>query len=256
MRVTLARPWRTVQRQVKKDRLYPTQLTYTGADGQSHTLALEVAPHGITRHLRVCDFPLLKPHFDKKKMKGTEFRGNKSLTLVTYCKTNTKYEQYYIKEFISYRIYNLIAEYSFRVRPLLVDYKDTSRNSKALTRFSFLIEDIDDVANRNGLGKLTVGTTPVKGLDGEHASNLALYQHLIGNLDWASTGGHDKNRCCHNARLTGKGENEVPKYAIPYDFDSSGLVNAHYAAEMPSFFGHRSVRFSSFHVIQNMLFLA
>lgn len=230
MRVTLAGPWRTVQRQVKKDRRYPVQLTYTGSDGQTHTLAAEAAPRGITRRLRVCDFPPLKLHFDKKKVKGTEFRGNKSLKLVTYCKTNTKYEQYYIKEFIAYRIYNLITEYSFRVRPLLVDYKDSSRNSKALTRFSFLIEDIDAVAKRNGLQKLTVGTTPVKGLDGEQAANLALYQYLIGNLDWAATGGHDKNRCCHNARLIGKGKNEVPKYAIPYDFDSSGLVNAHYAA--------------------------
>jgi hypothetical protein len=64
---------------------------------------------------------------------------------------------------------------------------------------------------------------------------------MIGNLDWAATGGPKEDKCCHNSRLIGKGEDVNPKYGLPYDFDSSGLVNAHYAAP-PDRLKVRSVR--------------
>jgi hypothetical protein len=35
--------------------------------------------------------------------------------------------------------------------------------------------------------------------------------------------------CCHNGKLIGTGFDERPVYVIPYDLDSSGLVNARYA---------------------------
>jgi hypothetical protein len=228
MNVTLSGPWRKIKRNIKKDDLYPVQLTYTGADGQQHTIEAEVTPRGLTRRFKVCKFPPLKIHFDKEKMKGTEFRGNKSLKLVTYCQTHSKYEQYYVKEFLVYRIYNLITEYSFRAQPMMVEYKDSEKDD-SITRFSFLIEDIDEVADRNDLKKLTVGRVPQSKLDALETSYLSLFQYLIGNLDWAATGGPDKDKCCHNGKIIGKSENENPKYTIPYDFDASGLVNAHYA---------------------------
>lgn len=228
--VTLSGPWRMVQKYVAKDRRYPAQLTYPGEDGQSITIDVEVEPRGITRRNRVCDFPPLKVYFDKEKMKGTAFRGNKSLKLVTYCQINTKYEQYYIKEFLAYRIYNLITDYSFRVKPLVIDYKDSERDSKPITRFSFLIEDTDDVAKRNKLEKLEISKVPYKQLDPAETGKFALFQYMVGNLDWAATGGPDDEECCHNAKIIGTSVEDKPKYVIPYDFDSTGLVNAHYAA--------------------------
>ena len=229
MQVTLTGPWNTIKRNKKKDNRYPVQLTYIGADKASHTIDAEVTLRGITRR-RICDFPPLKLHFDKKAMKGTEFRGNKSLKLVTYCDTSSKYEQYYIKEFLTYRIYNLITEFSFRARPMMIEYKDSETSKKPITRFGFLIEDVDDVANRNGLKKLSIASIPYRNLDPVTTSQLSLFQYMIGNLDWAATSGPTDDKCCHNSRLIGAGDDVVPKYAIPYDFDSSGLVNAHYAA--------------------------
>jgi len=44
--------------------------------------------------------------------------------------------------------------------------------------------------------------------------------------------GSTSARCCHNAVLLG--ENPQSKvFAVPYDFDSSGLVDAHYAVPSP-----------------------
>lgn len=230
MKVTLSGPWREIKKNIKKDALYPVQFTYTGTDGQQHSFDAEVAPRGITRRLRVCDFPPLKVHFNKEAMKGTEFRGNKSLKLVTYCNTNSKYEQYYVKEFLTYRIYNLLTDYSFRVRPMTIEYVDSERDAKPITRFSFFIEDIDDVAKRNDMEKLAVPSTPYRALDPATTNIMSLFQFMIGNLDWAATSGPKEDGCCHNSRLIGTGNNAVPKFGVPYDFDSSGLVNAHYAA--------------------------
>ena len=228
MQVTLSGPWDTIRRNKKKDDRYPVQLSYTGADGAQHTIDAEVSLRGITRR-RICRFPPLKLHFDKKKLKGTEFRGNKSLKLVTYCDTGSKYEQYYIKEFLTYRIYNLITEYSFRARPMIIDYKD-SKKDDSITRFGFLIEDVDDLAKRNDMEELSIASAPYRELDPVTTSQLSLYQFMIGNLDWAATSGPKDDSCCHNARLIGTGNDINPKFSVPYDFDSSGLVNAHYAA--------------------------
>ena len=228
MQLTLTGPWKTIKRNKKKDDRYPVQLEYTGADGTQHTIEAEVSLRGITRR-RICRFPPLKLHFDKESLKGTEFRGNKSLKLVTYCDVNSKYEQYYIKEYLTYRIYNLITDYSFRARPMIIEYKDSGKD-ESITRFGFLIEDLDDVAKRNDLEELSIASVPFKQLDPVTTSHLSLFQFMIGNLDWAATSGPKDDSCCHNSKLIGAGNDINPKYSVPYDFDSSGLVNAHYAA--------------------------
>ncbi|MGD8384142.1 MAG: hypothetical protein PVF89_01925 [Lysobacterales bacterium] len=227
--ITLSGPWREIRRHVKKDARYPARLTYPGADGVPQTISVEVSPRGLTRRLEVCSFPPLKVHFNKQETKNTAWRGNGSLKLVTYCRTNQKYSQYYIKEFLAYRIYNLITPFSFRVKPLMVEYVDDEKKSRTLTRFGFLIEDIDDVAQRLDLKDLHIGKVAVMQLDPLETARFALFQYMISNLDWSALSGPDPNRCCHNSRLIGKSETAVPKYAIPYDFDFSGLVNAPYA---------------------------
>lgn len=230
MAITLSGPWRTIQRNIEDDTNYPAQITYTTADGQQSTFDVEVAPRGISRRNTTCKFPPLKIHFDKEKMKGTEFRGNKSLKLVAYCHLNQKFEQYNTKEYLAYRIFNLITDFSFRVQPLKVTYVDSNGKNDTITRFSFLIEDADELADRHDMEKLTISKVPHAKLDKVETSNVSLFQYMIGNLDWAATGGPDKDKCCHNSKIIAPGMDAIPKYVVPYDFDSSGIVNAHYAA--------------------------
>lgn len=230
LQVTLSGPWREIRRNIKDDKLYPAQLNLAGESGQQKSFQVEVAPRGVSRRFRVCDFPPLKVHFDKKAMKGTIFRGNKSLKLVTYCDSNSKYEQYIVKEFLAYRIYNLLTDYSFRVRPMRISYVDSKKGGKPIVRFGFFIEDIDDVAKRNGKKKLDIPDIPFRELEPGTSSIMSLFQFMIGNLDWAATSGPREDRCCHNTRLIGESNEAIPKFPIPYDFDSTGLVDAHYAA--------------------------
>lgn len=239
--ITLKGPWRTITRRSDTEEKFDGELSYVDANGQRQRFSIGVTTRGLTRRDRVCDFPPLKLWFDKDLTKGTEFRGQSSLKMVTHCKKSNAYSQYYVREYLAYRIYNLITPYSFRVRPLMVTYTDSERDGKPQEYFGFLIEDVDDVAERNGLKELEIPEIPAVLLDPAEISNYALFQYMISNLDWSATGGPDPVECCHNTKLIGSDPDEPPIYAIPYDLDSSGLVNAHYAAP-PDILKVRSIR--------------
>jgi hypothetical protein len=240
MDVTLEGPWRRMLRRVSEPIEYDGKLSYTDANGQQQAFQIKITTRGLTRRDKVCDFPPLKLWFDKEQLKGTEFRGQGSLKMVTHCKKQG-YEQYYVLEYLSYRIYNLITPYSFRVRPLMVSYLDSDRDGKPQEHFGFLIEDIDEVADRHGLQELEVPEIRHTRLDPVETSNYMLFQYLIANLDWGATGGPDPIECCHNSKLIGAGPDQDPVFTIPYDLDSSGLVDAHYAAP-PQKLPVRSIR--------------
>ena len=230
--MTISAPWRVFMR--KKERLsgYPATLAYTDDSGAARSMALTVEARGITR-LKVCKFPPVKLVFDKEAIKGTPFRGNKSLKLVTHCGNGERWEQYPVREMLAYRIYNLVTERSFRVRPLTVTYVDSDDRSTDGPHFGFLIEDDSALARRNDLEKLDIPKPRLAQLDPLENNRFALFQFLIGNTDWAVLSGPSDDRCCHNSELIGP-KSGATVYAVPYDFDSSGLVDAHYAAPNPS----------------------
>lgn len=228
--VTLKGPWRSIERRKTNPETHAGTLEYTDSNGKLQSLDIGLTTRGLTRLERVCDFPPLKVWFDKEQVKGTEFRGQGSLKMVTHCKSNIGYQQYFVKEYLSYRIYNLITPYSFRVRPLMISYLDTERDSKPVERFGFLIEDVDDVADRNGLKELEIPKVRHKKLDPVETANYSVFQYMISNLDWSATSGRDPVECCHNSKLMSERPESVPVYVVPYDLDSSGLVNAPYAA--------------------------
>lgn len=228
MAVTMRGPWRRVEKNKSSPETFPGALEYTDSGGQSRTMEIGVTTRGLTRRERVCDFPPLKLWFDKDQVKGTTFRGQSSLKMVTHCKTANRWEQYYIKEYLAYRIYNLITPFSFRVRPMTVTYIDSDNASDTISRFGFLIEDIDDLAKRNAFEEIEIPKITSQRLDPTAAANYAIFQYLIGNLDWSMIGGRDPVECCHNSKLIGTKGDGAPIYPIPYDLDITGLVNPHY----------------------------
>lgn len=232
LNVTLHAPWREFMRRKERPASYPATLDYTDEAGATHSIGVQIEARGITR-LKVCKFPPVKLIFGKEAARGTAFRGNKSLKLVTHCGNGERWEQYPVREMLAYRIYNLVTQRSFRVRPLSVTYVDSSNQSADGPHFAFLIEDDSTLARRNDLEKLDIPKPRVAQLDPLENNRYALFQYLIGNTDWAVLGGPSADRCCHNSELIGP-KSRSTVYAVPYDFDSSGLVDAHYAAPNPA----------------------
>ena len=229
--VSISAPWRDVERNDSFQGAYPAQVSYLDDSGNTVNLAATVERRGVKRQ-EICDFPPIRIRFDKEVVKGTTFRGQDSLKMVTHCDKASKYDQYYVLEMLAYRIYNLLTDYSFRVRTLEVTYVDSERDKTVDTRFAFLIEDDSDVAKRHDLRKIRIPKANPRQLEPGVNSLMSLYQFMIGNVDWASLRGPDPEECCHNIKLIGpepltKEDFIIP---VPYDFDSSGLVDAPYAA--------------------------
>ncbi|MGA9341943.1 MAG: hypothetical protein WBV61_06370 [Rhodanobacteraceae bacterium] len=225
--LTITAPWRDLVHDKKGPASYRATLEYTDEAGSKHDLALAVEHRGLTR-LRLCDFPPIRLRFAKGVAKGSVFRGSKSLKLATHCKNGERSEEYYVKEMLAYRIYNLMTDLSFRVRPVSITYFDSKQASADGPHFGFLIEDDGALAKRNGLKKLRVPGAELGKLDSLAINRFALFEYLIGNTDWAVLNGPSPDHCCHNSVLLGPNP-QGTIYAVPYDFDSSGLVDASYA---------------------------
>jgi len=236
LQVEIQAPWRKLIR--KKDNTrWPAKLLLTDAGGGVQTIELTVERRGISRQ-RVCKFPPIRLRFEKDSAKGTIFESVGALKMVTHCAAGTRWTQYYVLEMLAYRIYNLITDASFRVRPLRIQYFDTDKEKQADENFAFLIEDIDKLADRFNMKELQLQSTVPSRQDAEIASRMALFQYMIGNLDWSTIEGSDD--CCHNAKFIGPKTDEPPFIPVPYDFDSSGFVDPHYAVA-PKNLGVRSV---------------
>ena len=207
--------------------------------GTSASLPVLLEPRGITRRQRdVCQFPPLRVTFNQPPPAGSVFAGQRRLKLVSHCRGADGFQNYVLLEYAAYRLYNILTPLSFRARLAQIEYRDTA-GKPITTRYGFFIEDIDDVARRNGLQEARVGERfPVSRLSPTDAARFAIFQYMIANLDWAMQAGPPGDSCCHNSRPLTSGAGLVP---VPYDFDFSGMVNAPYATP-PSSVNVSSVR--------------
>ena len=215
----------------------PGTLTHAGV---AYPIAL--SPRGITRLKKdICQFPPLRVEFPQRPPVGSLFDGQRRLKLVTHCRGSADFQQKVLLEYAAYRLYNLLTPQSFRARLANIDYVDDS-GKPVVSRVGFFIEDIDDVARRNGMVKPnTPDRIPATYLEPRGSARFAVFSYMIGNLDWSMRAGPAGGGCCHNGRLLAPRQSDVRMTPVPYDFDFSGLVDAPYA-EAPDEVGVSSVR--------------
>lgn len=202
------------------------------ANGETHAIALSA--RGISRRRNEnCRFPPLSVLLKAKPAAASLFDGQRRLKLVTHCRGEAQFDQFVLKEYAAYRLYNQLTDESLKVRLARIRYVDAGK--LVAERLGFFIEDVDDAARRLGKKKIENSGILSSALDREDAARYTLFQYMIGNLDWDMTNGPTPNDCCHNSKLVGASlEARTGLTPVPYDFDFSGLVNAPYAAPPPS----------------------
>jgi hypothetical protein len=240
LRLVITAPFPQLVRSAASD-TQPRDATLEVSEGgaPAQSLPIKLSPRGHFRRTGDgCRFPPLLLTFDKASARGTLFKGQHALKLVTYCRPDPDYEQRAMLEYLAYRLYNLVTPLSFRVRAAEVTYR-TGEGDAGVTRFGFLIEDVSAVADRNGLGRLKAQTheVSVDRLDASAAARAALFEYLLGNLDWEFIASAKGEPCCHNIRLLAAPD-AAPATAqgvtpVPYDFDWTGFVDPPYAGPPP-----------------------
>ena len=212
-----------------RDRANSAPVAGTLVDPAGQTLPISLAIRSTTRrNADVCDFAPLRVVFTGRPPATSPFAGQSRLKLVTHCGSSPGAQQYELLEYAAYRMLNQLTPRSFRVRLANIDYRD-GNGRPMMTRYGFFIEDLKDVARRNGT-KPSHGPEriPANFLNPTDAARYALFQHMIANHDWSMRAGPQGRECCHNAELIGPYANGAT-IPIPYDFDFSGFVDTPYA---------------------------
>lgn len=211
---------RLIRDKGKSDEYYPVTLNYT--DGDS-TLAIDMKAR-LRGHFRresgTCNLPPILLNFPKNDtVKHSVFSKQDKLKLVVTCIRG----DYVQREYLAYKIYQLLSPYSFDVRLVEITFEGEKLSKSEATPFiGYLIEADEDVA-KSVDGKLLpedeqyqIGTLNI-----ESYLTVIFFEYLIANVDWSV-------QFQHNMRLVVPSNGGQPM-VIPYDFDHSGLVGAPYA---------------------------
>lgn len=172
-----------------------------------------------------CSYPPIKLNFPEKSTKLEWLQTFDKMKMVGDCKAGTTYEQYLLSEYYVYKMLNILTDQSFRVRLLYVTYQDSGRKSKNAreSRYAFLIEPHDALAERLGSEVLDSGNFPYDIFKPEEINLITVFQYMIGNTDWSIPAQHNIKI------LKPKSSDLFIRTAVPYDFDYCGIVNPPYA---------------------------
>jgi len=203
------------------DRFLPATISFTTKDGTTITEKIEASVRGNFRR-ETCFMPGLKLNF--KKDSNSSLYKFKELKLSNGCNTGEESGQLVIKEFLAYKIYNLLTDMSLRVRFMNVSFKDISGKKKPYTQYAFLIEDVDEMAKRNNMVEIEGTLYNTEQTNRDQMTIVTLFEYLIANTDWSVP-------AYHNVKLIGPKDNNgsVRPYVVAYDFDICGFVDPPYA---------------------------
>lgn len=194
-------------------------ISYFDKDGQEISVAAKVKTRGhFRRKLGNCAYPpILLDFSETKNQMPSLFKEQKKLKLIMPCSG----DDLIVKEYLTYKIYNLVTEKSFRARLVKVETEDTRRNKNGEPFFGMLLEEDKQMATRNHSILVKRPLLRMQNMDKSAFLKMAVFEYLIGNTDWSV-------EYQQNIRLLAKDSLSVPE-PVPYDFDHAGLVDAPYA---------------------------
>jgi len=220
LQVKMSLPLKEIKKDTNDSTYIDANIAYKLGDDSWQNLKVDIRRRGNFR-LRYCYFPPLKIKIKKKDSKDTPFEDHKNLKMVLPCMIQNDNNDYVIKEYLIYKMFEIVSPYHFKTRLLDIELEeDRGDKSKIFNVKGFLIEDDKNVAKRL-YGKVYERNMHPLNQEAISAIRAALFQYMIGNSDFSH--GYQ-----HNAIVVYINKAMVP---IPYDFDMSGFVNASYAAE-------------------------
>ena len=143
--------------------------------------------------------------------------------MVVRCKNAAHFEPYVLREYLVYKIYNILTPLSYRVRLVRLSIVDTGKDNEVTEDWAFIQEPDELLALRLKGKMIENDRLSMNSMNAEVMNSLSMSQYMIGNADYAVTGSYKLNFLVSNS------ENPSGFLPVPYDFDYSGLVNTDYA---------------------------
>lgn len=195
-----------------------THLKFKNKENNWDSLEVRLRKRGNFR-LKNCYFAPIKVKIKKKVSKETPFEGHKNLKLVLPCLIQRDNNDNIIKEYLAYKLYEIVSPYHFKTRLVQLSYNEMRGDKiKPHEIKGIFIEDDKHVAKRIGGKVLESHIHPLNHVALESVRN-SFFQYMIGNTDYS-------NAYLHNTKLIFLEGQIIP---VPYDFDMAGMVNTSYA---------------------------
>lgn len=211
----------------KSDSIYlPAVLSFYNQDSIKVSKDVKLRSRGIYRN-NLCSFPPIMLNLKKANIREGVYEGEKKYKIVTHCKTTKVFERYIHSEYITYKLWSIISDYSFKVRLAKINYINTLAKNDTSTQWAFILEPEDALAERLDMYPLKRDNMRYSQADTLQTTIMSIFQFMIGNTDY-SIGGR------HNVKLLVSKDHTKPGFIpVPYDFDFSGMVNTYYARPNP-----------------------
>ncbi len=222
MHITLTLDLKRYQREKHRGEYMQVHFLYQFNDTLHLEKTMRMKARGNFRrsHCNLAPFWL---NIRKADVKNRHLQDIKRIKIVTHCKGSKAYEEYVLKEYLCYKIYNIISPVSFRVRLVRMAYVDSGRKNKVTGGWAFMIEPEAMLAQRTGALVVKRDNLTTLLMRPGEIDLVALFQYMIGNADYSVVGRH-------NLKIVGLPGFGVEGYTpVPYDFDYTGLVDAYYA---------------------------
>lgn len=222
LELTLQFDIRQFTRTKMKPESLPAQLTVKRGNGDTLHQQIKIKARGEFRR-SCCAFPPIMLNFKTDAKGSNAIQNGGKIKLVTHCNQTPAFETYVLKEYLVYKLYNLLTPYSFQTRLVKIKYIDSRKPYKSYTEFGFLIESVDSLAARNHAVEVKTQALTQKEMAQTDMARVALFNFMVGNTDWYVP-------LRHNIKVLKSADIPSDKgIPVVYDFDYAGLVNASYA---------------------------
>ncbi len=188
-------------------------------DGEVWTDNIQLKTRGKFRSQK-CDNPPLKLKYSKKSLKKRKLNKNNEFKLVYPCKSGKDYQKYVLKEYLVYKLNNVLTDQSLRVQLIDLEIKDSLDNLDPIFVKGFLIEHREELIHRVGAVMSDVKCMKPVHLSQYDYTLFQVFQFFIGNTDWLLP-------TCKNSEIISLESGIM--IPIAYDFDFSGMVSTEYA---------------------------
>ena len=211
---------------------HPAKISFKDISGASQEWDLKIKLRGAFRRMKCTDIPPLKLNFKKSELEEAGLARFDDLKLVPQCFTDqAAAKETLLKEYLVYKLYNEVSDYSYRVQLVRITYVDKGSGEKD-KQWAFLIEDTAQLRARVQAEKMKEQyNLPIDSFHLAQARLVGVFEYMIGNGDWSFSNVKNVNFLRKKGKI-------IP---VPYDFDFSGIVNAHYAIPNSSV-GQRALR--------------
>ncbi len=220
--ITLTLDMKNYQRSKNKDEYIPAAFSYAINDSVRIKKSTRIKARGEFRR-NYCYYAPFWLNINGSGLKLGENEDITRLKVVTQCMRSHSYADYLLKEYLAYRIFELLTPASFRTRLVRITYVDTGSRNKETTTWGFIIEPEEMLAERLN-GTVIEDLIPgIERMEREAMNLVSVFEYMIGNPDYSIRG-------LHNVKIVGMPGYRSEGYTmVPYDFDYSGFVNAQYA---------------------------